>query len=86
MQVLQPLTAEMGVVATLLVALMVTGGPGRPSLVAAAIDGAEGAGASCPRGCVCSADEVACRNLDLESAPVEELRASGRDWSGVTKL
>ena len=48
-----------------------------------------GAGASCPMGCVCSTAEVSCRNLDLEDAPVAELRAAsaaGRDWSGITKL
>ena len=67
------------------------------SPVAAAIDGDSGGNGgaaaappfSCPTGCVCSAAEVSCRNLDLEDAPVEELRggaAAGRDWSGVTKL
>ena len=68
------------------------------SLCAAAIDdgggGVGGAGtaaasakaSSCPAGCVCSAAEVSCRNLDLAEAPLEELKAAGRDWSGVAKL
>ena len=72
-------------VATLLLLLLA-------SLCAAAIDDAAGtaaasaAASSCPAGCVCSAAEVSCRNLDLAEAPLEELRAAGRDWSGVTKL
>ena len=91
--------------AALLLLVVLGGPGHRPaSLVTAAIDGggdsskggngngggsSAGAGASCPMGCVCSAAEVSCRNLDLEDAPVAELRAAsaaGRDWSGITKL
>ena len=72
--------------ASLCAAAIDDGGGGVGGVGGAGTAAASATASSCPAGCVCSAAEVSCRNLDLAEAPLEELKAAGRDWSGVAKL